>query len=529
MAALLLRLRWRQFGHQLGRSPWMIVSLALGGATALGMLALLAAGLTALRVADPSVAVTALVIVGTLIVTVWWVGSILTSTDDTMSPERFALLPVTARSLLPGLVLAGATTLGGMGTAIAVLLTLIGWSVNALALIAAVVLAPVVLAICVLGARVVGGLLARWLARRRMRDLVIILGVILLSSSGLVLNIAIGALQLSGDLGRDLAGVADVLGWTPMGAAFGVSASLAQGQPLDAVARLLIALVTVAGLWFIARALLAARLVAPVENRGGGRVHSAGVLDRMLPATAVGAVAARTLRYARRDPRQIVNIVMLLVLPGLLIGLTVMNGTRGGEALAPAVILIPAIDALLIGTILQMSTAYDNNALALHIHTGVSGRADRTGRLLGFALIAVPIVVILCVAVCLLVGRPDLLPASLGAAIGMGAVAAGAGSWVGAFLPGRAPAPEASPFGRGSSGGVQSMIAMAIMMPITLVVGGASFGFAIGALWAPWAGWVSLACGVILGTAAVWAGVVLGGRILDQRWPELLVEVSSES
>jgi ABC-2 type transport system permease protein len=108
-------------------------------------------------------------------------------------------------------------------------------------------------------------------------------------------------------------------------------------------------------------------------------------------------------------------------------------------------------------------------------------------------------------------------------------VSAGAGAFAGSFLPGRAPAPEASPFGRGSSGGVQSLIAMAVMSPITLILGAPALGFAIAALSAPTLGWASLACGIVLGAAALWGGGVLGGRILDRRWPEVLAEVSSEA
>ncbi|UGS25077.1 hypothetical protein K8F61_10200 [Microbacterium resistens] len=530
MVALLVGLRWRQLGHQLGRNPWLIVTLVVTGLMAAGMLALLAGGLAALRVAAPEAAVTAMVLVGAVIVAGWWVGSIIVSADDALAPERFALLPVTAGALLPGMVVAGATTIGGLGTALALLLMLVGWSVSIPAMIAAVLLLPVALVTCVLGARVVSGLLARWLANRRMRDLVLTVGVLLLASSGLLVNIVISAVSAAKDVATVLTAIAGVVAWTPLGAAFGVPAALVDGDLTAAGLRLLIALATVAALWFAARGLLAARLVAPVELRGGGRVRSGRMLDRLLPATPAGAVAARTLRYFRRDPRQVINVVMMLLLPALLVGLAVMNGLRGDASqLSPATVLIPSVNALLIGTIIQMGIAYDNDAIALHIHAGVRGTADRAGRLLGFGIIAVPVTIVLCLAACLLVGRIDLLPASLGAAIGLGAGAAGAGAWVGAFLPGRAPAPEASPFGRGSSGGVQSMLAMLIITPVALVVGAPAFGFAIAAIWTPWLGGVSLILGVALGGAAVWGGAVLGGRILDRRWPEMLAEVSSES
>ncbi|MDT0156093.1 hypothetical protein Q9R19_00465 [Microbacterium sp. ARD32] len=505
----------------------MIVSLVIGGLIAVGLLGSMLAGLVAVRIAAPDAAARAIVLAGTVIVLAWWIGSIVVSADDALAPERFALLPVTAGSLLPGLVVAGATTVGGIGTACALLLTLVGWSVQPLALVSAIVLAPLALATCVLGARVVSGLLAGWLAGRRMRDLVVIGGTLLLASSGLLLNLLMRAIAGTDGPLALFPGLAELAGWTPPGAVFGVSASLAAGDPAAAGLRLLIAVATALGLWFAARRLLAARLVAPIQGRGGSRIRSGGMLDRALPATPAGAIAARTLRYSRRDPRHVVNIVMMLVLPALLIGMTLMNGRDGG--FSAGIVLIPAISAVMVGTTVQLALAYDNDALALHIHAGVSGRADRAGRLLGLGVIVVPLIVVLCVAASLLAGRPDLLPASLGAAVGLGAAGAGAGAWVGAFLPGRAPAPEASPFGRGSSGSAQSLLGLLIIGPVGLIIGGPALGFAIAAIWMPWLGGVSLALGLVLGGAAVWAGVSLGGRILDRRWPEVLAEVSSES
>ena len=82
MVALLVSLRWRQLRHQLSRNPWMIVTLIITGMIALGLLAVLTAGLVALRFATPEGAVTALVLTGAAIVIGWWIGSILVSADD---------------------------------------------------------------------------------------------------------------------------------------------------------------------------------------------------------------------------------------------------------------------------------------------------------------------------------------------------------------------------------------------------------------------------------------------------------------
>lgn len=532
MVALLVGLRWRQLAHQLGKNPWLIVALVLSGLVALGMLGSLLLALVGLRVAAPELASAVIVLVGSAITAVWWIGSIFVSADDSLAPERFALLPVPARRLLPGLVAAGATTIGGIGTSLALLLTLVGWSVSTPAVLSALLLAPVALASCVLGARVVSGLLAGWLARRRTRDLVLTLGVLLIACSGMLLNLLGSTIGGLADPAETLATAADVLGWTPLGAVFGVPAALAGGDWGAALLRLAVALATLAALWLVAGRLLAARLVAPITGGGGGRVRSGGLLDRLLPASPTGAIAARALRYRRRDPRHLVNTVMLFVFPALMFGLFAMNSLQvdvGGLAFGRAAVLLPAVNALMVCTIVQMDIAYDNDAIALHILSGASGAADRAGRLLGIGILAVPLTVVLCVLACLLAGSWELLPASLGAALGLSLVAAGAAALAGVYLPGRAPAPGANPFGRGSSGGAQTLLAMVVIVPVTLVVGGPALGFAVASLWHPLLGWASLASGLVLGGASVWAGVVIGGRALERRWPRVLAEVSSES
>lgn len=531
MAALLVGFRWRQLGHQLARNTWMVVTLALVGLWALGALAGLTLGLATLRVAAPDLATTLLVVAGSILVVGWWLGAIITGADESLAPERFALLPVRARTLLPGLVLASATGVGGIASALALLLMLVGWSVSWAAAIAAVVLVPVALATCVLGARVVSGLLARWLAGRRARDVIVIVTVLLVACSGMLLQLVLGAITTLDTAATGILTLSQVLAWTPIGAVFGVPAAIVEGAWLVALGRLVVALATLVLLWLAAQSMLAARLVAPITSSGGGRVRSGRLLDRMLPATPAGAIAARSLRYRRRDPRHIVNVLMLVVLPFILVGVNLMQSFQGeATTFSTATILVPAIVSILVASIVQMDVAYDHDAVALHVLTGVPGSSDRAGRLLGVGIIAVPLIVLTCVVCTLLAGDWALLPASLGAALGLSLVAAGTGAWLGAYLPGRAPAPGANPLGRGSSGGVQSWIAMLAFIPALLVLGGPAFAFAIVALVAdPVWGWVSLAAGVVIGVAAVWVGIVQGGKALERRWPEVLAAITSES
>ncbi|GAA2172236.1 hypothetical protein GCM10009846_09370 [Agrococcus versicolor] len=525
MAALLVGLRLRQLGRSLTRSRWHVVGLIFGVLGAFWVLGLVGVGAVGLRVGAPQLVPLVLVLVTSVAVLGWAVGAILTSADESLAPERFALLPVRAGRLLPGLALAQLLGVGGISTALSLALLLIAWSASIPALVAAVVMLPVTLLTCVLGARVVSGALARTLASRRSRDLTAVVLMLLLISSGLVLNLGVQAVATSSSVQAVLETVSAVLAWTPLGATAGVPAAVATGDWLAAGIRLVVALGTVAMLWWAWGAQLAARLVSPVQASGGGSVHSGGIVDRLLPATPVGAIAARGVRFQRRDPRHLLNAIATLVLPLILVGTQLVSGGLDARFAT----FLPLVMALMVLQIAQLSLAYDKDALALHVLSGVSGRADRAGRLLGAGIVILPMIVLASVLVAAFTGGWALLPAGLGAALGAALVAAGTGSAVGAFLPGRAPAPEDGPFGRGSSGGAQSLVALAIMAPVAIVASAPAVALAIlGVVWMPWLGWLALPVGLGIGALAVWLGIRIGGDRLDRAWPEVLAAVSSD-
>ncbi len=163
---------------------------------------------------------------------------------------------------------------------------------------------PVAVATCVLGARVVSGVLAGWLARRSARDLVVIVGVVLLSSSGVLLNVGIGALVRVNDVGGAFTTIADIAAWDSDGRRLRrLPDPWLRATSSRRRSGLLIR--SRHSLSPVVRRHRACSLRAwspPIQDAGGGRVRSAGLLDRILPASPVGAIAARTLRYFRRDP-----------------------------------------------------------------------------------------------------------------------------------------------------------------------------------------------------------------------------------
>lgn len=524
MAALVVGLRLRQLGRTLTRSPWAIVTLVLTAIAALLLLGLLTTSVLAVRLTAPAVAPDLLVLVGAAIVVGWAVGALLVAGDDALAPELFALLPVRPRRLLPAVLLAGAVGIGGIATAIALVVGLVGWSVDPGALAAAAITAPLLLATAVLAGRAVSAGLGRQLANRRARDLVLVLGTLLLIASGVLLQGAIAGLAALGSAEGLLAAVADAVAWTPLGAAWGVPLAIAHGEPIVAAGRLLVALATLAALWWVWASAFSSRLVQPVVASGGGAVRSGHLLDRLLPATPTGAVAARGIRYRLRDPRHIVNVLGVALMPLVLLG----AGLASGAPLGPAVAFAPAIASLVVSTSVQLDTAYDKDALSLHVHAGVRGAADRGGRLLSMGVLLLPLLVVACVACALVAGRLDLLPASLGATLGTALVVAGVGTAISPWLPGQAPAPGASPFGRGSSGGGEAFVGLLAMGVVGGILSLPAVALAIAAVWLPWLGWASLAAAVVVGGLAVWGGVAIAGRAIDRRWPELLAAVSRE-
>ena len=102
----------------------------------------------------------------------------------------------------------------------------------------------------------------------------------------------------------------------------------------------------VAALWWAWAYVLDRRLTSPVEQPGDSRpVKESGWVDRIFPATPAGGVAARTLRYWRRDPRYLAGVAGFLVGPVILIVLQVINPIGNGLV----AVFAPTLVGLLVG------------------------------------------------------------------------------------------------------------------------------------------------------------------------------------
>ncbi len=532
MVALLVKLKLTLLRSSLRQSVWRAIGIIIGAAYGLGLAVgavLLQAGL---RFAWPEYAAAASILVLSLLTVGWAVMPLLTAGfDDTLDPGRFALLPVRARELLPGMVLAVLVGVPGVVTVLSAAGQLVVWSTGVAAFVAALVMIPVGIATCVVLSRVVVGLVGGVTTSRRYREVAGLILVLLMSSLGIVANGISEGVRRTGGIGQQrVTEIADIVGWTPVGWAWSVAPDVAAGRWAVAGARLLLAVLLLLVLLRVWEALLARALVSPLTSGAqASTVKAKSPIDRWCGPTPVGAIAARTLRYWRRDPRYLTGGLMALLLPVFILVPASAAGPDGRQSL----FIAPLVLSLLASLTTTNDLSYDGSALWLHASSGIRGWQDRLGRVLVMAVLALPLVVVFLALAVLVTGRTDLAGPSAAAALALMLGGLAAGSWVGAYIQVPAPPPGANPFRTRSGGGVASLLSVSLTTAATVVLALPGLIAAGLSLWAVEAGrpvWGVLAVLVALGTGVgvVWLGVRQGGIRLDRRWPEVLTAVSKE-
>jgi ABC-2 type transport system permease protein len=514
VVAHLLRLKLLLLRNSIRRSPAALVGMAVG--ILYGGIFFLAAEvvLVLLRAgADPTPSRIATTLGGAALAGAWAVVPVmLFGVDPTLDPARFATLAVPERTLATGLAASALVGLPGAATVALAVTTLVTWSRSPSAVVFAAVGAACGLATCALLSRIVTGLLSASLQTRRARDTVAALGVGALLV--LVPGVALGASRTI--VTAHLEGIAGVVGWTPLGWAWAAPADAAERRFDAGVPRIALALGLVAVLGLVWRQVLRRAMEAPPASSGGSGPGGLGLLGR-LPATAAGAIAARALTYWRRDPRFNFPGFMTAVVP---LGLVFAWHSTGSARLLA---VMPVTSAYLIGWGPHNDVGYDSTAFWMHLSAGVDGLSDRLGRLAPSAALAAVCVPGYALLGASLSGDWSLLPATLGAASGVLLAGLAVASVASAVLPYPTPKPGEGPFatrpgGAGLTVAVQTVCAMAVLLlslPVLVLGLLAERGSA-------WAAWSALVVGPLVGSAALAAGLVVGGRVLERRGPELL-------
>ncbi len=525
MVADLIRLKWQLLRNSVKRSPWQIVGLVIGLLYGLFIVGTAVAGLIALRAwSDVEALRTGYVLAGALLVLGWVLLPLLAfGNDPTLDPARFATFAIPTRPFVIGMTLAALVGIPGVASALVMAATVVTWSRSVPAAAVGLIAAPIALFTMVVAGRLASTALARVMQSRRGRDLTVFVTLILAIGFGPIISVL-----TSGSFALGLARlrtVADVVAWTPLGWAFAAPADAAGGALGIALVRLVLAVAFLAGLLVLwGRALRAAteNPFATVTERTTVRGDGLGWFGR-LPATPTGAIAARMLTYWRRDPRFVSGALLTPFIPLFLLIPYFTTGRRD-----PTMLLAMApFGCFLLGWSEHNNVAYDSTAFWSEVAAGVSGVADRLGRLVPSLVLFVPMAVGYSLLSASMTGRWALLPGLIGLSFGIGGAGYGMSMVMSAVKPYPVPSPGDSPFATptgavGITFAVQSIgsaIMLALASPLIVLA-------VLSLMGQDWAIWALLGLGLVLGPVYFLVGLRIGAARFDSRAPELLATLN---
>ncbi|RLP70089.1 hypothetical protein D9V30_05340 [Mycetocola reblochoni] len=471
-----------------------------------------------LREASVDVSHSIIVAVGSFVVLGAAVVPFLNAADDDLDPRRFAPYGLRGLPLAVGLALAGTwsvpTFLGLALTAVMVIV----WAPLGPALAAAIVGGLLGTITLTLVNRIAVAVASRLLPPRSGRSLVIPLAVIGVLLVGPALLLLAGIQRGTGDAGA-FGGIAQVVAWTPFGAAWSLPGDTAQGMIVSLVGQLLLQLVTLLVLWGV-WALVVIRSTVDIRRDAPGRTGSGLGWFDVLPGNGFGAVAARSLIYWTTDRRYWVPIVAIPLIPLLMVPPLAVAGVPLNVV---ALIPLPFI-VTLIGWQVHNDLALDSSALWLHVSSGVSSAADRWGRHVPVILLGAVVVGAGSALTTFLYGDWSVIPAVVGVSSGLFLIAVGVGSVASVRYPYPAVQPGDSPFQQPQDAGSNAVTSQAVSLLGTLLLGAPAVVLAIigltggGESWY----WLSFLVGLGGGLVVLLVGTSAAVFSLARRGPELM-------
>jgi ABC-2 type transport system permease protein len=520
VVAHLLRLKLALLRNGLRRNTGQIVALAIGMLYACGAVVLAVAGLIALSTVDAGSIRTVLVLGGSVLVLAWsFLPLVSFGVDATLDPSRFVMFVIPRRDLLTGLALSGLLGVPGVATAVVVGATTLSWWRHPVAALVSLPCTLLALATCVVGSRATTTAMSRMVGRRRFREVMAVVIIIPLMLMGPIIS-AVSSGVAAGS--SSLPAVAAAAGWTPLGAVWAVPADVAAGAWGSAALKALIALATLGALVVWWDRSLSHALVTTTSTGSSttpSRAQGLGAFDQ-LPATPTGAIVARCLTYWVRDPRYAAAVLVVPAMPVLLY----FSGGGGG-----AVMFSAPLVGLLMGWAVSADVARDSTAFWTHVAAPISGRVDRTGRVIAAAMIGLPATLIVVVGSAAVTHRWAAIPALTGASVGLMLTALGLASVLSARFVYPVPRPGESPFGSQQGSSMVASLSSLVGLLAIIVLGLpelALAGFAVGTGSMVF-GLIAMVVGLALGATVLIVGIRLGGRTLDRNAPELLAQLVS--
>jgi ABC-2 type transport system permease protein len=516
VVAVFLRLRLTQLANSLRRPPVHLLGLAVLLGYAVAATAFALGTVDDLRQADDDSVGSVIVICGSLILFLFLLIPLFFGADDPADPRACSTSGMPPGQVAAGLALSALISVPAVLLAVLAASQVAAWAEHPESVLIALVSAVIIVATGVLGARTTRSIAAFWLHGRRAREIVglIVLGALLLVSPGLI---GIAATDWSTPESQDrLAGVAQVLRETPLGAPWAAPALAADGDSAGAWLMLLYGVAVLAVIWAAWRLLVGRMLVTPQRPESALRTTGLGWFS-VMPGNPLGAVAARSLSYWVRDGRYRLALLVVPIVPALLIAPLLIAGVWWQNL---ALVPLPVM-CLFLGWMIHNDISTDNSAIWLHLATETSGWADRIGRTVPPLLIGLPLIAIGAPITTRLYGVPDVLPAVLGVSICLLLAGLGISSVVSARHPYPTVRPGDSPFAQpqstASSPG-QALSFFGTILAASPVLALAALGLSVGEDWNR----LTLFAGLAVGLGGYILGVSIGARTFAKRAPELL-------
>ncbi len=517
MVAHILKLKLRLLGNGFKRSTAQLVGVIIGGLYALGMIVLLT-GISWFSAEQNPFPGQLTIIIGSAVVLGWAIiPPLLTGVDLTLEPARFVHFGIPTKVLAPALVLAGFISVPALLTFLGLLGASMMWRTDPAALILALIAAVATAVMAVLVCQYLTIMATALRAKRRFRELTFALLFLLLVSVGPLLSSVFAAAESITDW---INPISAVLVYTPLGAFAALPGAWAAGNYAQLALCAALGVVYLAGLYLLLVRATGAATVAPPPQQRAATARGLGVF-KLVPATPTGAVTARALVYWLKDPRYAIGVLMVPMLPLIFW----FVGRQSGDY--TMMFLLGPLIGILLGFSISADISYDNTAFALHVLTGVSGRADRAGRVA--ACFSIGILPLLLAAVLPPVLSDQLwrLPGDLGLSLAAFMIALGVASVASARYTYAVPLPGDNPMktppGNGlrialtqlGTMGVMAVLLIPVVIPYVIAWAQRSQG----------AGFIALGVGLLLGSGLLIGGIVLGGKWYERRQPELMQAV----
>lgn len=513
MARVFARLKLRLIRNRLTRSSviqvfgfivtWLLaISAGLGLGLGYGI---------ALRELSNRLAISALVFVFTFLA--WLLLPVIAATlDDTIEARQFELLPLDARRLSFGLVVAALVGPGALLTAIMLGLGLgIGYGFGPV-WVAQFAVGLAGLVFMVTTSRWVTTLLTDLLRNRRTQEVAVLVVAGLLALPGVVGS----RLALSGstfDTDEILAGV-EPLAWTPPGAFAAAIDGMATGSWVTLVLAVAYGGVVTAAAWLLFSISVDRLQTRTAVSRRSRRWRTAATAlhpKRLpLPQTPIGAVAAKELKYLVRDSR----VKAQLIGGGIA---TVVLVFTGGAVLANtpyAPFAAAFIGFLVTASVIPNQFGFDGGSFWAYQTSSIRLIDVLRGKNLGWALVSAPLVVLTAVVAAAV--SDDWSYAAAGILAGLAVIAMFTAGGNLTSVLGAYPLPESNLFGSRNVSGTALIFSFLglglsgiLIVPVALLVGVPAF------LSGPGLSTLGAVGAIVYG---------IGGYALSLRWMTPLIE-----